>query len=100
MAVEGPLGVAGGAAGVAQAHGHALVRRPPLEVVGGAVDEVLVVQHVRQPRLDVAGRVHQHVVLDAVDVAGDPLEEGQHRGVDEDHPVPGVVHDVGELSRK
>ena len=63
-----------------------------------AVDEVLVVQHVGQLRLDVAGRVHQHVVLDAVDVAGHPLEEGQHRGVDEDHAVLGVVHDVGELS--
>ena len=66
-----------------------------------AARSVVVVEHLRRgcrldQRRDVAV-ADDDVVLDRLQVRGDGREQRDQVGVDDDRPVGGVVHDVGEL---
>ncbi len=93
--VEDALGVAGGAARVAEAGGLAVVEVG--EVVAGVlcVEQLLVAVRVGE----VAGVAvaDDDVVLDGLEGGGELLEDGDERVLDQDHLVLGVVDDVGEL---
>ena len=93
--VEDALGVAGGAARVAEAGGLAVV-----EVGEGVAGVLLLEQLLVAVRVgEVAGVAvaDDDVVLDGLEGGGELLEGRDQRVLDQDHLVLGVVDDVGEL---
>ncbi len=85
MRIEHPLGVAGGARGVAEAAGGLLAEAAPGAVLGIGGDQLVIVL------------VQHHHPLDrrrGVDARRQQWREGL---VDEDHPILGVVDDPADL---
>ena len=92
--------MAGRSGRVAQSRSRVLIEgRPDVHpVVSG--DEVLIRHGVRQRRLRHLRRLREdHVRLDGGQVCGNGLGEWDEGQVQEEDPVPRVVHDVHELGR-
>ncbi len=85
MRIEHPLGVTGGAGGVAEAAGGVLVEAAPGAVFGLGGDQVLVV--LVQGDDPLHGRRLVHALQ----------QQGRELGVGEDHAVLGVVDDPADL---
>ena len=98
VAVEHPLGIAGGAGGVAEHRGFVLVELRPLVVVGGAFDQLLVGGRIAQARPRHVLRVGQDdEALDGLEFRRQRLHHRHEGEVEEEHPILGVVHDVEQL---
>ena len=95
--VDDALGVARGAARVAHRGGRVLVRDVEVDRLGVGEQRLVV----EDPRvvgdLVVAAVVHDHDVLDRRHRVDELPQQRQHRAVDEDDLVLGVVGDVGQL---
>ena len=96
MAVDHALGVAGGAARVTHGRGRALVEVGPVEagLLGG---EQLLVGRASPPAPTVSPSPHHDDVSTVVSSSRDRGQQRDQRGVDDDHPVLGVVDHVGQL---
>lgn len=97
--VEHPLRPAGRAGGVARAVGGGLLDLRPVDVRGGRGQEVLVVPHARQRRLDLGqGAVrHHHPRGHLRQTRGDDLGVAQQGLVHEHRGAPAVREDVDEV---
>jgi hypothetical protein len=96
MRVEDPLGVAGGAARVAERRSRALVDLGPREVARAGLLEQLLVGDRAREGVEVAV-AHHHEVAHAVELGRQLRQRRDERAVDEDHPVLRVVDDVDDL---
>ncbi len=94
--VDGPLGVAGRARGVAHARRVGLRERRPRLHRPGVGQQRLVVQ---RARMDAGVRrvLHDDHVLDRLEVLADGFEGGPAGGVHDQDFVAGVVDDVGDV---
>ena len=105
VVVEGTLGIAGRAGGVAEAAGRGLVEHRPVVLGGVCRDQALVA-----PDLDAglrqAGRRQVGIVgededaLEAPELRREALEQRQEHRVGEQIAVLGVIDDVGDLVRE
>ena len=101
MRVEHALGIAGGARGVAEPGGGALVELLPAEIVVDLADPVLVGDGVLEPgRRHVRGVGQDDVALDRRQMVGDRLEQRHEGEVGHHDPVLGVIDDPGDLLGK
>ena len=98
MRIEHALGMAGGAGGVAEPGGGALVEFLPGEIAVDLGDPVLVGDRVLElGRRHVGGVGENDIALDRRQFVGDRLQERHEGEIDQRHPVFGVVHDPGDL---
>ena len=101
MGIKHAFGIAGGAGGVAEAGGGALVEFLPLKIGVDLADPVLVGDGVLELRRRHMGGVgHDDIALDGRQMGGDRLEQGHEGEVGHDYPVFGVIDDPGDLLRK
>ena len=101
MRIEHALRVAGGARGVAEARGGALVELLPAEILVDLVQPLLVGDGVLQlRRRHVRGVGEDNVALDRRQMLCDRLEERHEREVGHHDPVLGVIYDPGDLLRE
>ena len=96
VAVDDALRVAGRAARVAHGRRRPLVDLGVVEAARLGGQQLLVGQDVGTQGAGVA-LADDHEVLDGLELGRHPGQEGDEGGVDEDHPVLGVVGDVGQL---
>src|SRR5215471_8224235 len=98
MAVEGALGLAGGAGGVAERGRSPLIELRPHEIRVLGIDQSLVTRKLGEAggRLG-ALRRHQHNPAVLRKLRSQPLDQRDEAGVDEEKPVAGVIDDVDDL---
>ena len=99
VAVQRPLGVAGGAAGVAQAAGRVFVDLRPDIGVGLSTDPGFIADQARDARVcgQFVGVAQRHPLFDGGALAVHRLHDGQEGHVKAQHLVFGVVGDPGHL---
>jgi hypothetical protein len=98
MRVDDALGVASGARGVAHPGGLALVEPGPARHGPGRGHQCLVVEAAVRD-LGAGGVAHHDDVLHAPEILPDGLDGGPAAGVDDEHSILGMVHDVGDVLR-
>ena len=101
MRVENTLRVAGRAGSVAETRRRVFVELRPGKVVISLRHQILERHDVAQGRLRHVRLVREDdECLDHVDLLRKLLEDRNKGQVDEDHPVFGMVHDIGDLLGK